>query len=69
MITLFVATGEAVVRVSDGRAEPVLEQPGAQCVAVDAQNPERLLAGCRGGGVFESEDGGALPSTDVFSVA
>jgi photosystem II stability/assembly factor-like uncharacterized protein len=71
---LFVATGDAVVRVADGRAEPVLEEPGAQCVAVDSQNPSRVLAGCRGG-VFESEDGGttwrdaALPATDIFSVA
>jgi photosystem II stability/assembly factor-like uncharacterized protein len=75
MSPLFVATGDGVARVADGRAERILEQPGAQCVAVDARNPERILAGCRGGGLFESEDGGAgwrdarLPSTDVFSVA
>jgi photosystem II stability/assembly factor-like uncharacterized protein len=72
---LFVATGDAVLRVADGRAEPVLDQPRAQCVAIDPRNPERVLAGCREGGVFESEDGGAtwhdaaLPATDVFSVA
>jgi photosystem II stability/assembly factor-like uncharacterized protein len=72
---LFVATSDAVMRVADGTGEPVLEQPGAQCVAVDARNPQRVLAGCRGGGVFESEDGGAtwrdaqLPAADVFSVA
>jgi photosystem II stability/assembly factor-like uncharacterized protein len=72
---LFVATGDLVARVADGRAEPVLEQPGAHCVAVEPRNRERVLAGCRGGGVFESEDGGAswhdaeLPATDVFSVA
>ena len=75
MTALFVATGDAVMRVADGRAEAVLEEAGAQCVAVDAQNPDRVLAGCRGGGVFESEDGGTtwrdagLPTTDVFSVA
>ena len=75
MKTLFVATGDAVVRVAERRAEPVLEQIGAQCVAVDMQNPARVLAGCREGGVFESEDGGTvwhdaeLPSSDVFSVA
>jgi photosystem II stability/assembly factor-like uncharacterized protein len=75
MAHLFVATGDAVVRIADGPAEFVLNQPGAQCVAVDARNPERVLAGCRAGGVFESEDGGAtwydadLPETDVFSVA
>jgi photosystem II stability/assembly factor-like uncharacterized protein len=75
MAHLFVATGDAVVRIAGGPAEFVLNQPGAQCVAVDARNPERVLAGCRAGGVFESEDGGAtwydadLPGTDVFSVA
>jgi photosystem II stability/assembly factor-like uncharacterized protein len=72
---LFVATGDAVLQVEDGRAEAVLEQAGAQCVAVDARNPERIIVGCRAGGVFESENGGAdwrdagLPATDVFSVA
>jgi len=72
---LFVATGDAVVRVADGRAEILLEEAGAQCVAGDPRNPERVLAGCRGGGVFESEDDGAtwrdagLPTTDIFSVA
>jgi photosystem II stability/assembly factor-like uncharacterized protein len=72
---LFVATGDAVFRVANGTAQPVLEQAGAQCVAVDARNRQRVLAGCRGGGVFESEDGGMtwrdaqLPATDVFSVA
>jgi photosystem II stability/assembly factor-like uncharacterized protein len=75
VIPLFVATGDAVMRIADGRAEPVLEEPGAQCVAVDPREAKRILAGCRGGGVFESEDGGAswhdvvLPATDVFSVA
>jgi hypothetical protein len=72
---LFVATGDAVMRVAEGRAAAVLEEPGAQCAAVDARNPERVLAGCRAGGVFESEDGGTtwrnadLPASDVFSVA
>jgi photosystem II stability/assembly factor-like uncharacterized protein len=75
MAHLFVATGDAVVRIADGRAERVLEQPGAQCLAVEGRNAERVLAGCRAGGVLESEDGGAtwhdadLPGTDVFSVA
>ena len=75
MNPLFVATGDGVTRVADGGAGVVLQQPGAQCVAVDARNRERVLVGARGGGVFESEDGGAswrdaeLPATDVFSVA
>jgi hypothetical protein len=73
--SLFVATGDAIVRVDSGQAETVLEQDGVQCVAADPRNPERILAGCRGGGVFESEDGAStwtdaeLPSNDVFSVA
>jgi photosystem II stability/assembly factor-like uncharacterized protein len=72
---LFVATGDAVARVADGRANIVLEQPGAQCVTVGARNPARVLVGCREGGLFESEDSGegwadaGLPATDVFSVA
>jgi photosystem II stability/assembly factor-like uncharacterized protein len=72
---LFVATGDAVARVEDGWAEIVLQQPGAQCITVDARDHARVLVGCREGGLFESEDGGAswadagLPSTDVFSVA
>jgi photosystem II stability/assembly factor-like uncharacterized protein len=75
MTLLFVATGDAVVRVAHGQAKPVLQASGAQCVAVDARNPERVLAGCREGGLFETEDGGTtwhdaeLPSEDVFSVA
>jgi photosystem II stability/assembly factor-like uncharacterized protein len=72
---LFIATGDAVLLVADGRAAAVLEEPGTQCVAVDPQNPDRVLAGCREGGVFESEDGGTtwrdavLPETDIFSVS
>jgi photosystem II stability/assembly factor-like uncharacterized protein len=72
---LFVATGNAIVRVADGAADPVLEEHGAQCVAVDARNIRRVLAGCQAGGVYESEDSGTtwrdaqLPATDVFSVA
>ena len=58
MTPLFVATGDAVVRIANGAAEPVLEQPGAQCVAVNARDRRRVLAGCREGGMFESEDGG-----------
>jgi photosystem II stability/assembly factor-like uncharacterized protein len=73
--SLFVATGDAIVRVDGGQVETVLEQKGAQCIAVDPRNPERILAGCRGGAAFESADGGStwtdaeLPSNDVFSVA
>jgi photosystem II stability/assembly factor-like uncharacterized protein len=71
---LVVATGATLVRI--GReAEVLLERPGLHCVAVDPRRPERISVGCRGGGVWESEDGGrtwrdaGLPAPDVFSVA
>jgi photosystem II stability/assembly factor-like uncharacterized protein len=72
---LLVATGSALVRVDSGEAVVLLERPGLQCVALDPHRPERIAAGCRGEGVWESEDGGAtwrdagLPAPDVFSVA
>jgi len=72
---LLVATGEALVRVDGREAEVLLERPGLQAVATDPGSPERLAAGCRGAGVWESDNGGAtwrdagLPVEDVFSVA
>jgi len=36
---IFVATGDAVARVADGRVDPALEQPGVQCLAVDVRDP------------------------------
>jgi photosystem II stability/assembly factor-like uncharacterized protein len=72
---LLVATGEALVRVAGGEAEVLLERPGLHAVAADPSRPERIAAGCRGAGVWESDDGGstwrdaALPAQDVFSVA
>jgi photosystem II stability/assembly factor-like uncharacterized protein len=74
-VSLVVATGDALVRVAGRAAEVLLERPSLQCVAVDSREPTRLVAGCRGQGVWESEDGGAtwrdaqLPAQDVFSVA
>jgi len=73
--SLLVATGDALVRVADRAAASLLERPGLQCVAVDPRWPERIVVGCRGAGVWESEDAGAtwrdaaLPAQDVFSVA
>jgi photosystem II stability/assembly factor-like uncharacterized protein len=70
-----VATGEALVRVEGAGAQMLLERPGLHAVAIDPARPERIAAGCRGAGVWESEDGGsswsdaALPAQDVFSVA
>ena len=75
MSGLFVATGESLVEVAGGKVEILLERPGLHAVALDPDRPERLLAGCRGGGIWESEDYGAgwcdtgLPAQDVFSVA
>jgi photosystem II stability/assembly factor-like uncharacterized protein len=72
---LLVATGESLVRVAGSAAETLIERPGLQAAAVDPSRPERVLAGCRGAGVWLSEDGGAswtdaeLPASDVFSVA
>jgi photosystem II stability/assembly factor-like uncharacterized protein len=72
---LLVATGEALVRIGGREADVLLERPGLHAVAVDARRPRRIAAGCRGSGVWESEDGGEtwrdarLPARDVFSVA
>jgi photosystem II stability/assembly factor-like uncharacterized protein len=72
---LLVATGQTLVAVRDGGANVLLERPGLQAVAVDPRAPQRIAVGCRGAGVWESEDGGtawrdaALPAPDVFSVA
>jgi photosystem II stability/assembly factor-like uncharacterized protein len=69
---LLVATGDALVRVAEDDAAVLLEQAGLQCVAAA---DGRIVVGCRGGGVWESADGGAtwrdgeLPANDVFSVA
>jgi photosystem II stability/assembly factor-like uncharacterized protein len=73
---LFAATGDAVAALTESEAgwevELSLRGSGAQCIACSG---EVVLAGCLGGGVRLSEDGGAtwqdggLPATDVFSVA
>jgi photosystem II stability/assembly factor-like uncharacterized protein len=75
-MSVFVCTGEGLVRLEreDGswKAEPVLEEAGAACVAADGA---RVLVGTRGRGAFVSADAGAgwerveLPEDDVFSVA
>lgn len=73
--TLLIATGDALLRLTGGEVEPLLERPELQSVAVDPRRPERVVVGTRGAGVWESEDGGAtwrdaeLPASDVFSVA
>jgi photosystem II stability/assembly factor-like uncharacterized protein len=79
MKRLYAATGESVVALAehDGvwHAEPVVRRAGLACVAIDLRAPERLLAGGRGAGLWQSDDGGATwratgpEETDVFSVA
>ena len=76
---LLAATGDAIARLTERdrawEVELVLGGSGAQCVAVDPNDRDTVLAGCRGGGVRISGDAGrtwrdaGLPSPDVFSVA
>ncbi len=69
------ATGDAVALLREGAGTwrvSLSELPGAQCVATGGG---AVYAGCRGNGLWRSEDGGAtwgelpLPERDVFSVA
>jgi hypothetical protein len=75
-VTLFAATGDAIARLEgDGeglRVSLSLAGSRAQCLAAGNGS---LFAGCRGNGVWRSDDGGRswddakLPQPDVFSVA
>jgi photosystem II stability/assembly factor-like uncharacterized protein len=79
MARLFVATGDAIVRLeeTDGTwvATSSLEGSGAQCLAVDPHTRDTVFAGLREGGLRRSDDAGAtwvdcaLPEPGVFSVA
>jgi photosystem II stability/assembly factor-like uncharacterized protein len=78
MVDLIAATGDSVVRLAAGdgwSVRTLLEDGGAQCVAVDPREPARAYAGLRGRGVWRSSDGGdqwkdaGLPADDVFSIA
>jgi photosystem II stability/assembly factor-like uncharacterized protein len=58
-----VVTGDAVARLKLGDGHRVdqalsLEGSGAQCVAVDPQDPHRVYAGTFDGGIYVSDDGG-----------
>src|SRR6266540_4281247 len=76
---LYAATGDAIARLDqsgeDWAVELSLEGSGAQCLAVDPAEPDRLYAGLREGGVRRSDDGGrawvdcALPEPGVFSLS
>jgi photosystem II stability/assembly factor-like uncharacterized protein len=79
MTRLMAATGDSVARLTETasgwQVELALPGSGAQCLAADPRDPDHLLAGCRGQGVWRSVDGGAtwqdtsLPAPDVFAVA
>jgi len=82
MTTLVAATGDDLVRLapdSDGSwsVETLLSGVGAQCVAVDPQDAQRIYAGTFDQGLFRSSDGGrtwepagaGIPHARVLSVA
>ena len=78
MVDLIAATGNSVVRLAAGdgwSVKTLLEDGGAQCVAVDPREPARVYAGSGGRGVWRSSDGGdhwedaGLAADDVFSIA
>ncbi len=61
-LRFFAATGDAVARVTceNGRCEVLmgLEGSGAQCVAADPHDPNRVFAGTFDNGLWRSRDGG-----------
>jgi photosystem II stability/assembly factor-like uncharacterized protein len=79
MARLYAATGNSIVRLdeADGAwtAQPFLDGSGAQCLAVDPQDPDTVYAGLRERGVQRTHDGGrswndcVLPEPGVFSLA
>src|SRR5256714_4724898 len=79
MACLYAATGDGIARLdeADGAwtSEVFLGGSGAQCLAVDPDDPDTLYAGLREGGVRWTLDGGrswvdcALPEPGVFSLA
>ena len=79
MAHLYAATGDSVARLDESgggwEVELSLEGSGAQCLALDPRDPERLYAGLHDGGVRRTADGGRtwvdceLPASDVFSLA
>ena len=58
MVRLYVAGGNAVSVIEDGRVEAGLNGRGARCLAVDPEDPNTLYVGTTGEGIFKSEDGG-----------
>jgi hypothetical protein len=76
---LYAATGDGIARLDEAggewNVELSLSGSGAQCLAVDPGNPERVYAGLREGGVRRTDDAGrtwaecSLPQPGVFSLA
>jgi hypothetical protein len=79
MARLYAATGNGIARLDevngDWSVELSLGGSGAQCLAVDPDDPDTLYAGLRKHGVRRTNDGGrswdesALPEPGVFSLA
>ncbi|MGH3100957.1 MAG: WD40/YVTN/BNR-like repeat-containing protein, partial [Thermoleophilia bacterium] len=79
MTRLYAATGDAIARLDeeDGvwTVGVSLAGSGAQCLAVDPAEGDRVYAGLRADGVRRSDDGGASwvdvspPGREVFSLA
>src|SRR2546429_9737140 len=79
MACLYAATGDEIARLDEsGGARTVelcLSASGAQCLAVDPDDPNTVYAGLREGGVRRTVDGGrswvdcALPEPGAFSLA
>ena len=80
MTRLLIATGDHVGLLADAEAgeriDWSLAGSGAASLVFDPREPERVFAGCHGGGIARSRDGGRtwdtageLPEPDVFSVA
>ena len=73
------ATGDAVARLDENgggwSVALTLDGSGAQCLAVDPADPDRVFAGLHDGGVRRTEDAGQswqdcdLPEPAVFSLA
>jgi photosystem II stability/assembly factor-like uncharacterized protein len=79
MSRLFAATGDAIARLEDDgdgwRATLHLEGGAVYCLALDPHDENVVYAGCRGAGVWKSDDGGeswrdlSFPQPDVFALA
>jgi photosystem II stability/assembly factor-like uncharacterized protein len=78
-VRLYAATGDGIARLDEAgeewTVELSLEGEGAQCLAVDPDDPDTVYAGLREGGVRRTRDAGrswvdcSLPDPGVFSLA